>query len=152
MRIALVTDTYTPQVNGVTTVVVRIANVLREFGHNVAIVAPRYPGYASLDPTQLRIPSASFPPYPAIRLSLPQFAVVARFLDRDKLADVYASADICVLPSRTATCGLVALEAMASGLAVGAADAGGFRESIALLKQYASAAVLAGTGAAPFAA
>src|SRR5439155_21760323 len=101
---------------------------------------------------QLRIPSASFPPYPAIRLSLPQFAVVARFLDRDKLADVYASADICVLPSRTETCGLVALEAMASGLAVVAADAGGFRESIALLKQYASAAVLAGTGAAPFAA
>jgi len=310
VRIALVTDTYTPQVNGVTTVVVRIANALREFGHNVAIVAPRYPGDASLDPAQLRIPSASFPPYPAIRLSLPQFAAVARFLDpfepdvvhvategplgltgrryamrrriplitsyhtnfpqyarhygagiieplvwkwlrwfhrpavltqtpgeavaqelerrgigrpivwgrgvdsehfrparrsagwrrwlagaddtaivlhvgrlapeknidvlaeawtiarervgqratfviagegperrrllthlpwvrqlgfldRDKLADVYASADICVLPSRTETCGLVALEAMASGLAVVAADAGGFRESIA---------------------
>ena len=81
MRIALVTDTYTPQVNGVTTVVVRIANVLREFGHDVAIVAPRYPGDASVDPAQLRIPSASFPPYPAIRLSLPQFAAVARFLD-----------------------------------------------------------------------
>ena len=309
MRIALVTDTYAPQVNGVTTVVVRIADVLREFGHQVAIVAPRYPGYASLDPAQLRIPSASFPPYPAIRLSLPRFGAVARFLDtfqpdvvhvategplgltgrryavrrgtplvtsyhtnfpqyarhygaglveplvwkwlrwfhrpavltqtpgeavahelerrgigrpvvwgrgvdtvhfhpgrrsagwrrwlaggddaaivlhvgrlapeknidvlaeawiaarervgqratfvlagegpetrrlltllpwvrqlgfldRDKLADVYASADICVLPSKTETCGLVALEAMASGLAVVAADAGGFRESI----------------------
>jgi glycosyltransferase involved in cell wall biosynthesis len=52
------------------------------------------------------------------------------FLDRAKLADIYASADICVLPSRTETCGLVALEAMASGLAVIAADAGGFRESI----------------------
>jgi glycosyltransferase involved in cell wall biosynthesis len=309
VRIALVTDTYTPQVNGVTTVVVRIANVLREFGHQVAIAAPRYPGYVSLDPAQLRIPSASFPPYPAIRLSVPQFGAVARFLDafkpdvvhvategplgltgrryavrrriplvtsyhtnfpqyarhygagfvepvvwkwlrwfhrpavltqtpgdavaaelerrgvgrpvvwgrgvdsshfnpgrrsvgwrrwlagaddtaivlhvgrlapeknidvlanawiaarehvgqratfvlagegpearrllgllpwvrqlgfldRDKLADVYASSDICVLPSKTETCGLVALEAMASGLAVIAADAGGFRESI----------------------
>ncbi|HYT64231.1 MAG TPA: glycosyltransferase [Gemmatimonadales bacterium] len=52
------------------------------------------------------------------------------FLDRATLADVYASADICMLPSRTETCGLVALEAMASGLAVVAADAGGFRESI----------------------
>jgi glycosyltransferase involved in cell wall biosynthesis len=52
------------------------------------------------------------------------------FLDRGRLAEVYASADICVLPSRTETCGLVALEAMASGLAVVAADAGGFRESI----------------------
>jgi glycosyltransferase involved in cell wall biosynthesis len=36
-----------------------------------------------------------------------------------------------MLPSGTETCGLVALEAMASGLAVVAADAGGFRESIA---------------------
>jgi glycosyltransferase involved in cell wall biosynthesis len=52
------------------------------------------------------------------------------FLERARLAEVYASADICVLPSRTETCGLVALEAMASGLAVVAADAGGFRESI----------------------
>jgi phosphatidylinositol alpha 1,6-mannosyltransferase len=309
VRIALVTDTYTPQVNGVTTVVARIANVLREFGHQVAVVAPRYPSAAAQAPGELRIPSAAFPPYPAIRLSLPQFGAVARFLDpfepelvhvategplglmgrryakrrgiplvtsyhtnfpqyarhygagtleplvwkwlrwfhrpavltqtpgeavadelkrrgignptvwgrgvdtahfnpgrrsagwrrwlaggddtavvlhvgrlapeknidvlveawtaaheragqratfvvagegpetrrlltrlpwvrqlgfldRGKLADVYASADICVLPSKTETCGLVALEAMASGLAVVAADAGGFRESI----------------------
>jgi glycosyltransferase involved in cell wall biosynthesis len=311
VRIALVSDTYTPQVNGVTTVVARIAHVLREFGHEVAVVAPRYPGHAaSLSADELRIPSAPFPPYPAIRLSIPQFGSVARFLDafephvvhvategllgltgrryavrrriplvtsyhtnfpqyarhygagvaeplvwkwlrwfhrpaaitqtpgdavrdellkrgignpvvwgrgvdtlqfnparrstgwrrwlgggddttivlhvgrlaaeknvdvlaeawaaaherlgqratfvlagegpearqllgrlpwvrqlgfldRDRLAEVYASSDICVLPSRTETCGLVALEAMASGLAVIAADAGGFRESIA---------------------
>jgi glycosyltransferase involved in cell wall biosynthesis len=52
------------------------------------------------------------------------------FLDRDDLADLYAAADVCVLPSATETCGLVALEAMATGLAVIAADAGGFRESI----------------------
>ena len=309
MRIALVSDTYTPQVNGVTTVVARIVNVLREFGHDVVVVAPRYPGNGSPSPGELRIPSAAFPPYPAIRLSVPQFGTVARFLDdfkpdlvhvategplgltgrryavrrevplvtsyhtnfpqyarhygagiveplvwkwlrwfhrpavltqtpgeavhaelmrrgigrpvvwgrgvdtthfhpskrsagwrrwlagaddtaivlhvgrlapeknidvladawiaarervgqratfvlagegpetrrlltrlpfvrqlgfldRGRLAEVYASADICVLPSRTETCGLVALEAMASGLAVVAADAGGFPESI----------------------
>src|SRR5207302_5940779 len=52
------------------------------------------------------------------------------FLDRSALAILYASADLCVLPSATETCGLVALEAMASGLTVIAADAGGFRESI----------------------
>jgi len=310
VRIALVSDTYTPQVNGVTTVVDRIARVLRESGHAVVVVAPRYPNNGSPAPDELRIPSAAFPPYPAIRLSVPQFGTVSRYLDafephvvhvategplgltgrryatqrriplvtsyhtnfpqyarhygagiveplvwkwlrwfhrpavltqtpgeavrdelvrrgignpvvwgrgvdtkffhpgrrsagwrrwlaggdetaivlhvgrlapeknidvlaeswsvareeigqratfvlagegpetrrlltrlpwvrqlgfleRDRLADVYASADICVLPSRTETCGLVALEAMASGLAVVAADAGGFRESIA---------------------
>jgi glycosyltransferase involved in cell wall biosynthesis len=52
------------------------------------------------------------------------------FLEPDDLADLYANADICVLPSMTETCGLVALEAMASGLPVVAADAGGFRESV----------------------
>lgn len=310
MRIALVSDTYTPQVNGVTTVVARTAQAIRDFGHEVVVVAPRYPGNATAPhPGELRIASAAFPPYPAIRLSVPHFGAVARFLDafkpdlvhvategplgltgrryavrrhvplvtsyhtnfpqyarhygagiveplvwkwlrwfhrpaaltqtpgeavrdelerrgigrpvvwgrgvdttqfhpgkrsigwrrslaggddtaivlhvgrlapeknidvlaqawiaarervgeratfvlagegpetrrllallpwvrqlgfldRGRLAEVYASADICVLPSRTETCGLVALEAMASGLAVVAADAGGFRESI----------------------
>jgi glycosyltransferase involved in cell wall biosynthesis len=52
------------------------------------------------------------------------------FLDRETLADLYASADLCVLPSRTETCGLVALEAMASGLPVIAANAGGLAESV----------------------
>lgn len=313
VRIALVSDTYTPQVNGVTTVVARIAHVLEAFGHDVVVVAPRYPADDKTEPVsaanELRVPSAPFPPYPAIRLSVPQFGRVAGFLDgfgpdvvhvategplgltgrryavkrqvplvtsyhtnfpqyarhygagiaeplvwkwlrwfhrpavitqtpgeavrdelgrrgighpvvwgrgvdtrhfhpgrrsagwrrwlaggddttvvlhvgrlapeknidvladswraaherlgqratfvlagegpdarrllarlpwvrqlgfleRGKLADVYASADICVLPSKTETCGLVALEAMASGLSVVAADAGGFRESI----------------------
>src|SRR5206468_8583481 len=50
--------------------------------------------------------------------------------DRDALAALYASAEICMLPSQTDTCGLVALEAMASGLPVVAADAGGLRESV----------------------
>jgi glycosyltransferase involved in cell wall biosynthesis len=53
------------------------------------------------------------------------------FIERAKLAALYASADVCVLPSRTETCGLVALEAMASGVPVVAARAGGFAESVA---------------------
>jgi glycosyltransferase involved in cell wall biosynthesis len=52
------------------------------------------------------------------------------FLNRDALASLYAAADLCVLPSATETCGLVALEAMAAGLPVIAADAGGLRESV----------------------
>lgn len=58
------------------------------------------------------------------------FARQLGFLDRDSLAGLYASADLCVLPSRTETCGLVALEAMASGVPVIAANAGGLAESI----------------------
>ena len=85
MRIALVSDTYLPQVNGVTTVVHRIARTLRAAGHEVAVVAPRYPHGSGGDGgggDELRVPSLPFPPYPSIRLSSPFHRPVARFLER----------------------------------------------------------------------
>ena len=75
-------DTYLPQVNGVTTVVRRIVALLRAQGHEAAIVAPRYPGFATpVGERELRIPSLPFPPYPDVRLSMPQFRRVAQFFD-----------------------------------------------------------------------
>ena len=79
MRIALVTDTDTPQVNGVTTIARRIVGVLAQAGHRTAVVAPAYPGTAP--GAELRVRSLPFPPYRDIRLSLPRFSRVARFLD-----------------------------------------------------------------------
>lgn len=87
MRIALLSDTYIPQVNGVTTVVHRIAQALRTAGHGVAVVAPRYPrgaddsGGGGERDDELRVFSLPFPPYPSIRLSFPLDRHVARFLD-----------------------------------------------------------------------
>jgi phosphatidylinositol alpha 1,6-mannosyltransferase len=82
MRIGLVTDTYTPQVNGVTTVVSRIVAALGNAGHEVGVVAPRYPARDGPgDPSELRVPSIPFPPYPAIRLSWPQSGAITRFFD-----------------------------------------------------------------------
>ena len=81
-------DTYIPQVNGVTTVVHRIVRVLRAAGHEVAVVAPRYPrgsddgGGGGGRDDELRVFSLPFPPYPSIRLSFPLDRHVARFLDR----------------------------------------------------------------------
>jgi glycosyltransferase involved in cell wall biosynthesis len=84
VRIALVTDTYLPQINGVTTVVRRIADTTRAAGHAVAVVAPRYPHGSGGDGgggPELRVPSLPFPPYPSIRLSYPFRSHVAHFLD-----------------------------------------------------------------------
>jgi len=64
-----------------------------------------------------------------VRGALP-FARHLGFLDRDSLADLYADADIFVFPSPTETCGLVALEALASGVPVVGARAGGIPENL----------------------
>lgn len=81
------TDTYIPQVNGVTTVVHRIARALEAAGHAVALVAPRYPrgsddGGGGGRDDELRVVSLPFPPYPSIRLSFPLDRHIARYLDR----------------------------------------------------------------------
>ena len=82
MRIALVTDTYTPQVNGVTTIVRRVVEVLGRARQDAVVVAPEYPvSQPGTAEVELRVPSVAFPPYPALRLSLPQPRRVAQFLD-----------------------------------------------------------------------
>lgn len=55
---------------------------------------------------------------------------MAGFLHGNELADAFASSDIFVMPSETETLGLVVLEAMASGLPVVGARAGGVPEMI----------------------
>jgi hypothetical protein len=42
MKIALVTDTFLPEINGVTTVLATMHRGLVARGHDVRIVAPRY--------------------------------------------------------------------------------------------------------------
>lgn len=64
-----------------------------------------------------------------VRAALP-FAIHLGFIKREQLADLYADADLFVFTSATETCGLVVLEAMASGLPVIAANAGGVRDNV----------------------
>jgi len=48
----------------------------------------------------------------------------------DRLADYYRAADVCLVPSRSESFGLVALEAAACGTPVVAADVGGLRSLV----------------------
>ena len=83
MRIALVTDTYTPQVNGVTTIVRRVVEALGRARQHAVVIAPEYPrSQPGTGEAELRVPSVAFPLYNAVRLSLPQSRRVAHFLDR----------------------------------------------------------------------
>lgn len=70
MKIGFFTDGYLPQTNGVTTSVYESAKELRRRGHEVFIIAPKYPGYVDSDKNVIRLTSVEVNKKPEIRLSL----------------------------------------------------------------------------------
>jgi len=88
-RVLYCTDTYTPQVNGVSVVTALSVAGLRDRGWQVGVVAPRYPSqppagvrmflddFGSAD-YEIEIPSVPFPPYPDIRLAAPYYGRITR--------------------------------------------------------------------------
>jgi glycosyltransferase involved in cell wall biosynthesis len=68
MQIAIVTDAWAPQVNGVVTTLTRTSETLRSFGHDVTVI---HPGDFRTFPC---------PSYPEIRLAWRPFSAVARRL------------------------------------------------------------------------
>lgn len=92
-RIVFCTDTYPPQVNGVSVVTALSVAGMQERGWEVSVVAPRYPkpyGEAfATDAAELsavrehvRVPSIALAAYPDIRLAAPLYPLIARAMDR----------------------------------------------------------------------
>src|ERR1700733_12962171 len=85
-RVLYCTDTFPPQVNGVSVVTALSLAGLRRRGWTCAVIAPRYPSVMPHGPPigahdvdeLVEIPSAAFPPYPDIRLAAPAYLRVAR--------------------------------------------------------------------------
>ncbi len=82
MRIVYCTDTYLPEINGVTTVVATMRHELMRRGHTVLLVAPRYGGSLAREPGIIRRAAVPCPGYGAVRLSSPLGRDVCRALDR----------------------------------------------------------------------
>jgi glycosyltransferase involved in cell wall biosynthesis len=84
MRVLYCTDTYPPQVNGVSVVSAISVAGLRERGWDVHVIAPRYPEQEakSGDPNVMSLPSASLPLYPDVRLVAPDYRAVREAIDR----------------------------------------------------------------------
>ncbi len=61
MRIAIFTDTYRPEINGVVTSIDTYRGELERQGHEVWLYCPRYFGQEDPDPRIVRIPSIPFP-------------------------------------------------------------------------------------------
>jgi phosphatidylinositol alpha 1,6-mannosyltransferase len=81
MRVAIVTESFPPDVNGVANTVLRVAQQLISKGHQPLIIAPRPPrGTRQVGPFPypvLRVPAVPLPGYPSFRLGLPSRRVRA---------------------------------------------------------------------------
>jgi phosphatidylinositol alpha 1,6-mannosyltransferase len=91
MRILYCTDTYPPQVNGVSVVTALSVSGLRARGWSCAVIAPRYPADSNTVFTDVSagaadllasIPSTRLPFYPDLRLSAPAYATVSSLVRR----------------------------------------------------------------------
>ncbi|MHA6722216.1 glycosyltransferase family 4 protein [Sphingomonas sp. RS2018] len=69
MRIAIVTDAWTPQVNGVVRTLAAMRTTLRAMGHDVLVISPD------------QFASVPCPTYPEIRLAFARTATIARMID-----------------------------------------------------------------------
>lgn len=69
MKIGLFTDGYYPQINGVATTVEELKDSLRDLGHSVYVIAPKYPKYKDKDSNVFRLKSFRLYKNPELRLS-----------------------------------------------------------------------------------
>jgi len=74
VKIALVTETYPPEINGVAMTLSELVNGLRERGHHVQVVRPMQSGERSSlcsDAEQVTVPGLPIPRYSELRFGLP---------------------------------------------------------------------------------
>jgi glycosyltransferase involved in cell wall biosynthesis len=79
VRIAYVTETYPPEVNGVALTAARMVNGLRARGHSIDLIRPLRPGEAQRDDVaEWRTPGLPIPMYHELRVGLPVVSRLAR--------------------------------------------------------------------------
>ena len=98
MRVIYCTDTYPPQVNGVSVVTAISVAGLRERGWDVHVIAPKYPGNdtSAGNGHMTAIPSVSLPLYPDVRLVAPDYFAVRRAIDRFRPEVVHCATEFLV--------------------------------------------------------
>ena len=86
MRVAIITESFPPDVNGVAHCVLRVAELLTSYGHHPLVIAPRPPGErrapggGTFSFPVVRVPAVPLPGYPSFRLGLPSRRVRAALI------------------------------------------------------------------------
>jgi phosphatidylinositol alpha 1,6-mannosyltransferase len=102
MRVAIVSESYLPTINGVTASVVHVRDQLHRLGHQTVVIAPRVPSAPRQEPGVVRVASVPMPGYATFRVGLPDPAV-ARTL-RGFEPDVVHLASPAALGAHAASC------------------------------------------------
>lgn len=94
MRIAYVTETYPPELNGVSLTVERTVRHLRANGHEVDLIRPRQASEGALDSVdELRTMGCPIPMYPDMRIGLASSAALRQRFERTKPEIVHAATE-----------------------------------------------------------
>jgi len=115
MRVAIITESFPPDVNGVAHCVLRVAELLTRYGHHPLVIAPQPPREGKGDTFPfpvVRVPAAPLPGYPSFRLGLPSRRV------RDALVEhrtevVHLASPVCLGAHGAAVAGRLGLPAVA---------------------------------------
>jgi glycosyltransferase involved in cell wall biosynthesis len=97
MRIAVVTETYPPEVNGVALTVHTLVSGMAEDGHELLLVRPRQPGVSTVPLSkpigELLVPGAALPKYPGLRFGFPAGRALARLFAAQRPDAVYVATE-----------------------------------------------------------
>jgi glycosyltransferase involved in cell wall biosynthesis len=97
MRIAVVTETYPPEVNGVSLTVQNLVAAVAADGHEMILVRSFQPGVSTLPLAQpvheLLVPGAALPKYPGLRFGFPAGARLARLFGAHRPDAVYVATE-----------------------------------------------------------
>lgn len=102
MKVAIISESFLPQVNGVTNSVLRVLEHLQRRGHEAVVVAP---GPADRDPDRyagapvLRLPSLPLPGYPEVRISAPGVQALRNLLIASGADVVHLASPFALGPS-----------------------------------------------------
>jgi len=134
MRIAYVTETWPPELNGVSLTVERTVRFLRSRGHRVELIRPRQPGEAALDASdELRTAGCAIPMYREMRFGLARVATLVRRFEQTRPEVVHL-----------ATPGPLAWAALAAAGTLGIATTSDFRTNFHQYSRYYGLGSLAG--------
>ncbi len=78
LRIATVTETWPPEVNGVARTAARFVEELRGLGHEIQLLRPRQGSADQAGEREILLRGITIPSYPDLRMGLPAKAALAR--------------------------------------------------------------------------